>query len=299
MPAARLILEPVPTPGVWNMAVDETLLESALASGTVTIRIYQWSAPTISLGYFQDADELERDPQWVGLAAVRRLSGGGAILHDREITYSISLPPSHAIATHPSRLYAIAHDALIAVLAAHGVRAVMRGGAAHQPEAPARESGCADVIEPSLALRTSESNVAQSSIDHRRSTINPFLCFGRGDPHDIVLGPHKIVGSAQRRRRGAILQHGSILLELSPHAPDFPGIGELTGVRLDPIALSRQVGTAITQAFGAQSEPAELTAAEHDAAQALERTRYNSLRWRGSLPLKTNSGVPGLTNDNR
>lgn len=279
MPAARLILEPAPTPGVWNMAVDETLLESALTSGTVTIRVYQWSAPTVSLGYFQDADEFERDPQWSGLAAVRRLSGGGAILHDREITYSISLPPTHSLIVHPSRLYAIAHDALIKVLATHGIRSQMRSGAAHQPEAPARDSDVAQMIEPSLALRASESNVAQSSIDHQPSTIDPFLCFGRGDPHDIVLGAHKIVGSAQRRRRGAILQHGSVLLERSPHAPDFPGIAELTGIRLDPPALSRQVGAAIAQALDADLEPAELSVAEHDAAQALERTRYSSIRW--------------------
>ena len=56
----------------------------------------------------------------------------------------------------------------------------------------------------------------------------PFLCFSRGDARDIVLGQHKVLGSAQRRRRGAVLQHGSLLLALSEFAPEFPGLRELT-----------------------------------------------------------------------
>jgi lipoate-protein ligase A len=247
--SARLILEPAPTPGAWNMAVDETLLESSLANGTSTIRLYQWSAPTVSLGYFQDANEFERDGLFAGLAAVRRLSGGGAILHDREITYSITLPPSHPLTAHPSQLYRLAHEAIIAVLAEHGIVVHMRD---------------------------------MPSLDPRPSTIDPFLCFGRGDPNDIVLGAHKIVGSAQRRRRGAILQHGSVLLERSPHATEFPGLCELTGINLDRAALSTELSTAVADAMGSKFTSSALTAAESKLAGELQAARYSTLRWRPS-----------------
>jgi lipoate-protein ligase A len=247
MTAARLILESAPTSGAWNMAVDETLLESALAAGTTTIRLYQWSAPTVSLGYFQDEEELERDPHWQGVAAVRRLSGGGAILHDREITYSITLPPSHPLTSNPSQLYRLAHNAIIGVLDTHGITARMRGD-----------------VHPSL--------------DPRPSTLDPFLCFGRGDPNDIVLGEHKIVGSAQRRRRGAILQHGSVLLECSPHAPGFPGLRELAGVHLNREALSCQFGPALAGSLPLPFESGSLSSEELAQAGELERTHYRHVR---------------------
>ncbi|MBL8851833.1 MAG: lipoate--protein ligase family protein [Planctomycetaceae bacterium] len=247
MQPVRLIIEPVPTAGDWNMAVDESLLESALAGERTTVRIYRWSAPTVSLGYFQDAEEFERDSQWQELAAVRRLSGGGAILHDREVTYSIALPGSHPLAAQPSGLYRVAHDAIIAVLARHGAHARMRGDAA-------------------------------ATSDQRPATSDPFLCFGRGDPNDIVLGTYKIVGSAQRRRRGAILQHGSVLLERSPHAPEFSGLRELTGVTFDPEPFSVEVGSALATTLGEHAEGG-LEPDELDRAATLQRKRYFALRW--------------------
>ena len=264
MSSARLILEPAPTTGAWNMAVDETLLESALAHGTTTIRLYQWAAPTVSLGYFQDADEFERDGQFTGLAAVRRLSGGGAILHDREITYSITLPPSHPLTVHPSHLYRLAHQAIINVLATHGITLHMRGDA------------------PRSTIH-GPSSMDSESLNPRPSTLAPFLCFGRGDPNDIVLGTHKIVGSAQRRRRGAILQHGSLLLERSPHAAEFSGLRDLTGADLKPSQLSAGIGGALAALLAAPAEPAQLSPDESARARELKRTRYRTLRWRPHL----------------
>ena len=281
MNLARLLIDSDPLPGTRNMAVDETLLESALSREVATVRVYQWSAPTVSLGYFQDADEFECDPQWLGLAAVRRLSGGGAILHDREITYSVTIPPSHPITAQPSRLYVLVHDALLQVLSEHGIAARMRG-------------------TPSIV--NTRSPIDPSSTNHQPSTINPspvapFLCFGRGDPNDIVLGGHKIVGSAQRRRRGAILQHGSILLARSPHAADFPGITELTSIKLNRTALSEQVGAAIVDALGGGFGHSKLDDNEKSRATELEHTRYATLRWRDRdktvpSPQRVSGGTP-------
>lgn len=264
MQSARLIVESAPATGAWNMAVDEMLLESALGEGRVTIRLYQWSEPTVSLGYFQDVDEYERDPQWRGLAAVRRLSGGGAILHDREITYSITLPPSHPLTAQPSRLYRVAHEAIIEVLAQHGVESRMRGDAGNGVACGSPLNGRID----------------GPSLDPKASSIDPFLCFGRGDPNDIVIGACKVVGSAQRRRRGAVLQHGSVLLGQSPYAPEFLGLRELAGVEVDRRELAGRVGRALADALGQAWEPGDLSVEEVAQARESEMRRYRTLQWR-------------------
>ena len=87
----RLFIDP-PAPGSWNMALDETLLESAADGGESSLRFYGWSQPTLSLGYFQPYDDRCQHAASRNCPAVRRASGGGAILHDREITYSFALP---------------------------------------------------------------------------------------------------------------------------------------------------------------------------------------------------------------
>ena len=74
------------------MAVDEVLLEAAAADGQCTLRFYRWEEPTLSLGYFQTyADRWQHEPSR-DAAVVRRTSGGGAILHDAELTYSFAVP---------------------------------------------------------------------------------------------------------------------------------------------------------------------------------------------------------------
>ena len=189
-PGWELQLETIARSGSENMAIDERLLERAVEQSVSTLRFYQWEEPTVSLGYFQKdltavPDRFERLP------VVRRLSGGGAILHDCELTYSLSLARQHPWAADPLRLYARVHDEIIAIFAEFGLNSSLRGDAAADP------------------------------------AIKTFLCFSRADANDIVVGDKKVVGSAQRRRKGCVLQHGSILLQASSFAPEFPGLAEL------------------------------------------------------------------------
>src|SRR5256885_6128451 len=91
----RLLLDK-PASGAWNMAVDEVLLD-AVAAGEAppTIRFYEWAPPCLSLGYFQPFDVVDVDGcRALGVEVVRRPTGGRAILHDRELTYSVALPAS-------------------------------------------------------------------------------------------------------------------------------------------------------------------------------------------------------------
>ncbi|MCA9084089.1 MAG: hypothetical protein KDA81_08545, partial [Planctomycetaceae bacterium] len=126
---------------------------------------------------------------------VPRLTGGGAILHDQEVTYSCAMPGNHSVRADPTRLYEIIHLSIIRLLGELNVQCSMRGEIPCQSESERMDQ--------------------------------PFLCFLRQDPRDIVMDGHKITGSAQRRRRGSILQHGSILLQASKLTPEIPGITNL------------------------------------------------------------------------
>lgn len=229
--------EPART-GPENMAYDEALLEAALQEALCCVRIYRWAEPTLSLGYFQSFDQHLRQ-RFAGLPVVRRLSGGGALIHHHEITYSLVVPAGHPLAHAPTRLYEEAHQAVISLLCQRGIAARLRGQA---------------------------------------TAANPFLCFGRGDPRDVLVADHKVLGSAQRRRRGAVLQHGALLLRRSPYAPDFPGIADLVPsiTESDLDSLDSAMGQAIAERLGRPRviQAADLPASVRVRASALTRTRY-------------------------
>lgn len=250
--AHRLLIDP-PGSGAWNMAVDEVLLEWAAACGGCAWRFYQWSEPTMSLGYFQTYDARDKNaekncvPFSAFSAIVRRLTGGGAILHDRELTYSLVVPAGHPLAARRETLYNAVHRSLIETLAGLGVTAV--------PCAP----------DPT-GLPRSES----------------FLCFQRRAFGDVLVGQTKIAGSAQRRRRGAVLQHGSVLLRRSPAAPELPGLEDISGVALSADQLAAAWLPRLTDRLNIAWQPDQLSAPERRRAAALAESRYAVVAWTGA-----------------
>ncbi|MFW6171037.1 MAG: lipoate--protein ligase family protein [Planctomycetota bacterium] len=176
------------------MAVDDVLLQTASLKNRLTLRIYRWETPTLSFGYFQEHAARSRHVASQNCPTVRRVTGGGAIVHDREVTYSLTLPVTDR-QSPPHDWYALVHAASVATLGRHGVPARL---------CPQAEAG-----------RERE-----------------FLCFQRRTAGDLLLDGWKIGGSAQRRQRQALLQHGSLLLQQSPAAPELPGVEELAEVDL-------------------------------------------------------------------
>jgi lipoyl(octanoyl) transferase len=239
----RLIIDG-PAGGAWQMAVDEVLLESVADGGPATLRFYQWSEPTLSLGYFQPFRARRRHIPSRDCPVVRRQTGGGAILHDREWTYSLALPLAHPLAVDASRLYGAVHDALKATLAQSSI----------DVEALARSSGM-------------------------KADEQPFLCFERRAQGDVVYEDAKICGSAQRRRRGAILQHGSLLLARSPHAPEVPGLLELTGRKLEKEPLVERWTAQIAARLGLELLPGKLSELELDRVRTLTLEKYSGFGW--------------------
>jgi len=173
------VLRDLPLDGPTNMARDEHLLHSDELR-PAALRIYGWNPPTLSLGYFQCYEEIARLPPDVrDLAVVRRPTGGGAIVHDREVTYCLGLDDSVPIARQPPvALYRLVHEAWRASLALHGQ--------------------VAEMAPDDLPLPTPRGG--------------PFFCFAKPGRTDLVLAGKKLLGSAQRRIRGRVLQHGSLLL---------------------------------------------------------------------------------------
>src|SRR4051794_28140239 len=127
LPHLRVIVESEPKPGEWNMAMDESLLESAISDNIATLRWYQWSEPTLSLGYFQKSVDLFDEGLLARLPVVRRLSGGGAILHDDELTYCLAIPASQKLVGQPHELYDIVHGAVADGLQQLGFPVSFRG----------------------------------------------------------------------------------------------------------------------------------------------------------------------------
>ncbi|MCH9655270.1 MAG: lipoate--protein ligase family protein [Planctomycetes bacterium] len=243
----RLIIEPAPLTGSWNMAVDEALLESAVSQDICTLRWYRWKEPTISLGYFQSNETEVQNDTWKDLPRVRRLSGGGAILHHYELTYSFAIPACHPLSRSLPDLYLIIHQPLIDALSKQGLNVEFRG----------------------------------TSVT---SQTEPFLCFGRGDERDLVYQGKKILGSAQRRRRGSVVQHGSLLLLTSDYAPHFPGLLNQTGktsLYQDNFleTLTEEFSKAISQTIDLPLQSRNLTDDEFAQATELENEKYSLPAW--------------------
>jgi lipoate-protein ligase A len=172
----KLLLTP-PLPGPENRALDEALIERARETGEAVFRVYSWDQPTLSFGRNQAALGAY-DPGRArdrGVAVVRRPTGGRSLLHHREVTYSVTAP----LATGDSLRESYAR---INRLLVDGLR---RLGVAVQVAAPSDRA-----LIPSASP-----------------------CFERPAAGELVVGDRKLVGSAQWRDDGAMLQHGSILIE--------------------------------------------------------------------------------------
>jgi lipoate-protein ligase A len=240
---ARLIIDP-PAPGSWNMAVDEALLQTAGGGEPPTLRLYRWSEPTLSLGYFQRAADRRLHPASAGCEMVRRSSGGGAILHDRELTYSFVTPQTGRGSPQAETLYGVFHESLIEALGRLGVTARL-------------------VAAP----------------DGRSPAEQPFLCFQRRSRGDVVADQAKVVGSAQRRRSHGMLQHGSILLGRSDFAPELPGMTDLTGRPFPADRLLDEWLPRLSERLAIRFEQGGIRDAERAVAQTLVVDRFGHDSW--------------------
>jgi lipoate-protein ligase A len=226
--------------GPHNMGADEVLLESALA-GTASLRFYGWSPATLSLGYFQADSVRQSDDSLRRLPYVRRPSGGGTLIHHHEVTYGLGLPPGMPWQARDSWLPRM-HAIIAAALVDLGIPATLQASTAAEP-------------------------------------FTGFLCFQHFTPGDLRIRDAKIVGSAQRRQRKALLQHGSILLRASPHSPMLPGILEQTGRTVPVVGLCAAITAELVRQTGWSLIEGMWTEAERKRTENLAAAKYGQDAW--------------------
>ena len=242
-----------PRGAVANMALDEAMLLTAADTGLTLVRLYQWSSPSVSFGRNQrtvDVYSCERC-EARGVPVVRRLTGGRALLHARELTYAVAAPTSAARTLRCG--YEAINDVLLNALRSLGVNA--------------------DLAAP--LGRTASPGLAP--------------CFETASAGELVVNGAKIAGSAQHRDSRAFLQHGSILLDndqgmlaelaLVP-LPAVPAPATLRSLRADADAAT--LIAAITDALRGAAGGDIVEAADDDLpAYHVEAaaTRYRDPRW--------------------
>jgi lipoate-protein ligase A len=240
----RLLIDP-PADGVWNMAVDEVLLEDA-AAGISTLRFYHWDQATVSLGYFQSFEDRRTHAASLACPLVRRASGGGAILHDRaafDVTYSVAIPAVPRRQAAQLALYELFHGTFVRLLAQRGVESRM--------------------CEEGEAMRRPQS----------------FLCFQRHTTSDVLVGRSKVLGSAQRRSGDGLLQHGSVLLRQSDAAPELAGILEQSGACIEPEWLIPRWLDQLAEAWKVEFREAPLSDGQRQRAEQISREKFGNPQW--------------------
>lgn len=249
----------------YNMAIDESIFQCYL-EGLVppTLRFYGWDPPTLSLGYFQD---LMGEVNLVNLAAggfglVRRPTGGRAVLHHYELTYSVVAGVKDGLPNNLTESYFYISQAFVAAFQHFGVTAEL----------------------------------------HQKTTsqeLTTGACFESPSWYELKVDRRKMVGSAQLRRNGSFLQHGSILLDFS--AADLASILQLPegltlnrfterlqrkvisfrdlGLIIDPILLASAITDSFRNLYQLEFIEQPLLEIEQRMAQELIIGKYANQDW--------------------
>ncbi|NPV05159.1 MAG: lipoate--protein ligase family protein [Syntrophaceae bacterium] len=260
-----------------NMAIDEAVFRLNRREGLPpTLRFFGWSPPAVSLGYFQktgreiDVGACRR----AGVDIVRRPTGGKAVLHEHELTYSLVAPADHPLFTGDI-------IGTYRVVSACIVEALCRLG-----------------LTPEVAC------------DGRSAagTALEGYCFAAPSRYELLVGGRKICGSAQVRSGGAFLQHGSLLADIDPvRTASVMGVS-VEGVRRTTTSLREQLGRAVgheelagllraafEDTLGIRLAEGVLSPAEESLKERLLREKYGTDRW--NLEGRGGSADEGSTDD--
>lgn len=248
-----------------NMAIDEAVLQHHLrGEAPPTLRVFRWTQPSISLGRFQNVErEIHSDLcEQQGIALVRRPTGGRAVYHRDEFTYSLVSSKAYGIPSGIVASYAYLAQGLIAALELLGVPAQLSAGRVSK--------------QPSAA------------------------CFASSTQADLTSGGFKLIGSAQVWKDEALLQQGS--LPLDDRSAEFYALLRFHDeeARTAALAQYRQQTTPLhtfalqaswpevaqafrtgfSRALGVDFQPGELTSSEWELVHQLVDEKYSKLNWK-------------------
>ncbi len=242
----------------FNMALDEAISESVRQKASPpTLRLYQWDRPSLSIGYFQKISEIDTDYcNKKDYPIVRRQTGGRAILHDAELTYSLSsLNNTYPFKGSLLDNYKTISNALLSGLKLIGIDAEM-------------------------------SFIKKRNEGHR----NP-ACFKAASFGEVTVESRKLIGSAQKRYTDGFLQHGSILFSFCPEelsntlksntTPDFSNICSISDyaptISIDDLISSLK--EAFQEELNIKLVSDRPTKTELKRAKELEHDKYSTHEW--------------------
>lgn len=270
-PATWRLLRSYPADGATNMAIDEAILHAVAADQAhPTLRCYAWEPPCLSLGRGQKGSDVDLEAlKATGYGLVRRPTGGKAILHIDELTYSVIAPESDprmagGVVTSYRRLSA----------------GLMRG---------LEQLGAHDVTAKDHQAGRNREPQARKG----RSRIGP-VCFEVPSDYEITSQERKLIGSAQMRAQGTVLQHGAIPLygdiaricSFLVSRPDPDGVRarattveEVLGRRVTWDEAADAMAAGFAEALNLRLEPGALTEEEKTQAQRLREAKYATGEW--------------------
>ncbi len=255
---ARLIPY-APRSGMENMAVDEYMMSWHLNTGIPVFRVYAWSPPTISLGRYQQIDCIDLGAcRADGVDVVRRVTGGSAIYHDRELTYCLACACNNlekkSLTIQES--FEIVNRFLIVFYRWMGLNAVY-----------AKDS-------------------ASTGHPDRRAAF----CFSSNEKYDIMINGKKIGGNAQCRLGKAVLQHGSIPLSIDRDrvgryfksgmdGANFTSLNEITGIEADTDIHVRLLAESFSETTGLRMYEEDIRPDEKPEIESIMKKKYLSRQW--------------------
>lgn len=237
-----------------NMAIDEALLSSKMP----VLRFYRWKPAGLSIGYFQPVKEFNfENLKKSKVDLVRRLTGGNAVLHDKELTYSFIID-EEKMPKSIVESYKEISKGLLQGLRNLGLKAVMN------------------------------EDVAKG----KKSAV----CFNDSSWYEIIVNGKKIVGSAQKRVNGKLLQHGAVLIDADVEkycslfnncSPELikkvkgrmTSINEELGKKVDYKKTAEAMKNGFEGALGIEFEESELSEDEKKLAEKLYREKYSKEEW--------------------
>ncbi|NCO24081.1 MAG: lipoate--protein ligase family protein [bacterium] len=266
--------------GFINMAIDEAIM-IAHREGLVppTIRFYQWSPAAVSLGYFQDLKkEINiKVCQDLGIDMVRRPTGGKAVLHDQELTYSFIIKENDPLVNDSIlETYKKISGGIIRGLSYLGIKAEL---------VPLRGK-----LENHLLGRSDKARIHH--LDFKS------ICFSVPSQYEVQVEGKKMVGSAQVRKGGVVLQHGSLLIKLEKDKLfsvfNFPSVQiieklkskfkatsleEILKKKIDFSELSNILPHGFEEEFGVRLVESKLTESEEKISKVLLENKYSTYEW--------------------
>ncbi len=255
--------------GAVNMATDEALLLShADGESPPILRLYRWEPPSLTIGYFQSyrREVDEEGCRARGFDWVRRPTGGRAVLHQHELTYAVIIG-EHLLSGSVLQTYRALSEALVEGVRRLGLEAELAPG--RPPTRRDREASSA-------------------------------ACFDSATPHEVTVEGRKVIGSAQVRQRGVLLQHGSVPLWLDRDAAvdtlnlgsdavrrrvratlekKAAGLDELTRAQLDYDRVADALQRGFASTFSLQLQRDELSIGERERVERLYSDKYSKDEW--------------------